>query len=146
MTENTDKKQQKHKFIKGQSGNPNGRPKGALNKSTLAIKNLFEGESEQIGRKAIEMAKNGEMQAIKLIIDRIYAPKKENSLNLDISKVSNSTSLINAGNDILLAISNGNITISEGKELFSILESMRKNIEIEDLEKRLEILENNQIK
>ena len=92
------------------------------------------------------MAKNGEMQAIKLIIDRIYAPKKENSLNLDISKVSNSTSLINAGNDILLAISNGNVTISEGKELFSILESMRKNIEIEDLEKRLEILENNQIK
>ena len=58
MIENTEKKQKEHKFIKGRSGNPNGRPKGALNKSTLAIKNIFEGESEEIGRKAIEMAKS----------------------------------------------------------------------------------------
>ena len=33
----------KHQYKKGQSGNLNGRPKGALNKSTY-IKQLFEGE------------------------------------------------------------------------------------------------------
>ena len=144
LSENTEQKQQNHKFIKGKSGNPNGRPKGSLNKATLAIKNLFEGESQEIGRKAIEMAKNGDMQAIKLVIERVFAPKKENSLNLEISQINNSSSLVNAGNDILQEIANGNITIGQGKELFLILESMRKNIEIEDIEKRLTALEANQ--
>ena len=32
------------KFISGQSGNPSGRPKGALNKITMATRALLEGE------------------------------------------------------------------------------------------------------
>jgi len=79
-----------------------------------------------------------------LVIERVFAPKKENSLNLEISQINNSSSLVNAGNDILQEIANGNITIGQGKELFLILESMRKNIEIEDIEKRLTALEANQ--
>ena len=34
------------KFKTGQSGNPGGRPKGALNKATLATQALLEGEAE----------------------------------------------------------------------------------------------------
>jgi hypothetical protein len=140
-SENTDKIQKK-KFSKGYSGNPNGRPKGSLNKATLAIKNMFDGEAEEVGRKAIEMAKNGDMQAIKLIIERIIAPRKENLINFDFSEIESGNTLIQAGNSIMLATSQGQITISEAKELFSILDSMRKNIEIESVEKRLSEIEN----
>lgn len=140
-TDNTDKKQQSHKFIKGQSGNPNGRPKGSLNKATNIIKKIFESDIEKISQKIVKMAQEGDIQAMKIIIERLFAPRKENYLNFDISLINNSSSLVRAGNDIVKAISESQLTISEGKELFLMLESIRKNIETENLEKRLKKLE-----
>jgi len=59
--EDTAKKQRGRPFEPGKSGNPNGRPKGSRNKTTLAIEALLEGESEAITRKLLEMAKEGDM-------------------------------------------------------------------------------------
>ena len=64
MTENTGKKQVKYhkrQFDKGVSGNPAGRPRGSRNKATLALQCLFEDEAELIGRKAVELAKQGDI-------------------------------------------------------------------------------------
>ena len=49
-------KGRKNGFAPGVSGNPAGRPKGARNKTTLAIEALLEGEAEALTRKAIERA------------------------------------------------------------------------------------------
>ncbi|HYY36241.1 MAG TPA: DUF5681 domain-containing protein, partial [Xanthobacteraceae bacterium] len=57
-------------FQKGRSGNPAGRPFGSRNKATVLMQNLLEGEAEAIGRKAIEMAKGGDMAAIRVCMDR----------------------------------------------------------------------------
>ena len=56
------------KFQKGHSCNPNGKPKGARNKATLAAEALLDGEAEAITRKAIEKAKEGDMAAIRLCL------------------------------------------------------------------------------
>ena len=69
MPDKTDEKQRK--FQKGKSGNPYGRPKGMRNKVTILAEALLQTEVEAICRKAIEEAKNGNIQAIKLILDRI---------------------------------------------------------------------------
>ena len=66
MPDKTDEKQ--GKFQKGESGNPFGRPRGIRNKATSLAEALFEGEIEEICRKAIEVAKQGNIQAIKLIL------------------------------------------------------------------------------
>ena len=58
------------KFEKGQSGNPKGRPKGARNRTTLSVEALLDGDAEAITRKAIEKAKDGDMTAIRLCLDR----------------------------------------------------------------------------
>ena len=82
MPDKTEKKQ--GKFRKGQSGNPLGRPRGTRNKATIAAEALFEGEIEGICRKAIEEAKQGNIQAIKLVLDRILPPKKEAPIFIDL--------------------------------------------------------------
>jgi hypothetical protein len=66
--EKTDGKQ-KTRFKPGQSGNPNGRPNGARNATTIAIEELLDGEAEALTRKAIELAKAGDMQALRLCMD-----------------------------------------------------------------------------
>ena len=52
---------QDSRWKKGQSGNPNGRAAGSRNRATLAIEALLEGEGEALTRKAIELAKAGDM-------------------------------------------------------------------------------------
>ncbi len=68
--ENSGKIQASGKYKKGCSGNPNGKPKGARNKSSLAAEALLEGSLEKICKKVEEEALNGNMQAAKMILER----------------------------------------------------------------------------
>jgi hypothetical protein len=43
---------------------------------------MLQTEVEAICRKAIEEAKNGNIQAIKIILDRILPPKKESPIHI----------------------------------------------------------------
>ena len=87
MTEKTDKKQSDHLFQKGQSGNPAGRPKGARNKATMAALNLLDGEAEALTRKVIKMALNGDIQSLRLCLERIVAPVKERPINITLPAI-----------------------------------------------------------
>ena len=62
------------RWKRGQSGNPNGRPKGALNKSTTEIKQLL---AERIDYEALVMklqalAKRGNVRAAELLLAYRY--------------------------------------------------------------------------
>ena len=71
------------RFVKGQSGNPLGRPKGSKNKITL-MKLALEGELRtqlkphmtDILSMAINMAKNGDSSMIKLLLDKTVPTTK----------------------------------------------------------------------
>ncbi len=58
------------KFVPGQSGNPRGKPKGALNKRTRLAK-LLEPHAEALVNKAVELALNGDSQALRLCMERL---------------------------------------------------------------------------
>lgn len=69
MTENTESKQVG--WVKGQSGNPSGRPKGAKNKTTLAAESLLKDHAEAITQKVIDLALQGDLLALKMCMDRL---------------------------------------------------------------------------
>jgi hypothetical protein len=76
--ENTAQKQQiSRPFEPGQSGNPAGRPKGSRKKATLAVEVLLDGEAGAITRTAIELAKKGDLAAIRLCLDRSAPLRKD---------------------------------------------------------------------
>lgn len=80
-------------FQKGQSGNPNGRPKGSLNRSTIAkywlevnqnLKNPLTGENETMSQEdlmtlaLIKKAREGDVNAYKALMDSGYgAPTQQ---------------------------------------------------------------------
>ena len=73
---NSDKtgKKQDTRFKPGESGNPDGRPRGSRNATTLALEALFDGEAEALTRKAIELAKTGDIPALRICLDRLHQP------------------------------------------------------------------------
>lgn len=61
-------------FRPGQSGNPAGKPKGTRHRATMLAEQLLDGEAEAMIRTVIEKAKQGDMVALRLCLDRIVPP------------------------------------------------------------------------
>ena len=128
-------------FKPGQSGNPSGRPKGARNKSTVAAEALLDGESEALTRRCIDLAMEGDSTALRLCLSRILPVKRENPISLDLPALKDSQDSLRAIGTVLEAVGAGMITPSEGQAVASLLETHRRTFEVEELERRLEVLE-----
>lgn len=71
-----------HKFPKGKSGNPKGRPKKLPELDVLLINVLGEkgdslSQAEQILAKLVQMAKRGDVRAAEVLLDRAYGKTKQ---------------------------------------------------------------------
>lgn len=139
--ENAAGQQRGRPFKPGQSGNPAGKPKGARHKATLAIEALLEGEAEELTRKAIEMAKGGDMQALRLCMDRLAPPRKDRSVTFELPPIDAVDDLPKATRAIMAAVATGELTPGEAAELGKLVDAHVKAIEVTDLSRRLEALE-----
>lgn len=137
--ENTDSIQ--GKFKKGQSGNPAGKPKGSRNKATLAVQALLDGEAEAITRKAIEKAKDGDMAAIRLVIERVLPPRREVMIEIDLPPIDGIEGIIQAQSAILKAVCQGDITPTEASAISAITEQALRAFESRSIEQRLDAME-----
>jgi hypothetical protein len=138
---NTGRKQGGGRFQKGKSGNPNGRPPGSRNKTTLAVDALLDGEAETLTRKAIEKAKEGDMAAIRLCMDRIAPVRKDRPVTFSLPPIAGATDAAKASAALLAAVSAGEITPNEAAEIGRLLETYVKTLETAELEQRLNKLE-----
>jgi hypothetical protein len=141
MTENAERKQGGAKFKPGQSGNPAGKPKGARHKVTLAIEALLEGEADALTRKAIELAKAGDMQALRLCMDRLAPPRRDRPVTFTLPEIETTDDLPRATKAILEAVATGDLTPSEAAELGKLVDAHVRAIEVTDISKRLDALE-----
>jgi hypothetical protein len=129
------------KFKSGQSGNPGGRPKGSLNKATLASQALLDGEAEALTRKVVELAKDGNSLALRLCLERILPPRKDRPITFTIPQLEGAQDLPQALKAILEAVAQGEITPGEGHTLTAMLDAYRKGLETVDHEARITALE-----
>ncbi len=129
-------------FKKGESGNPQGRPVGTRNKTTLAALSLIEDEGEQLTRKAVELALNGDLQALKLCMERIAPPAKERPLEaFNMPQLNDQRSVLEALNAIANKLSQGELLPTEATSVCKVLEQYRKHFETTELTERLETIE-----
>ena len=140
LTENTDKKQ-RGRFKKGQSGNPAGKPKGARNRATMAAETLLEGEAENLTRKAIEKALEGDSVALKLCLDRILPRRREAPIFFKMPKFQTASDLPKITEALLRAVSVGEILPHQARSVAEILENHRRTLETQEMEQRIIALE-----
>jgi len=129
------------KFKSGQSGNPSGRPKGALNKATLASQALLDGEAEALTRKVVDLAKEGNPVALRLCLERLLPPRKDRPITFALPNLEGAEDLPRALKAIVEAVARGEITPGEGQTLTAMLDTYRKGLETTDLEARMTDLE-----
>jgi hypothetical protein len=128
-------------FESGKSGNPAGRKQGSRHKVTLAAQSLLEGEAENITRKCIELALEGDITAIKLVMERIVPVKKDSPVEFKLPAIKTADKIFKASQAVLKAVSKGELTPNEAQSIVGLLEVHRRSLETVELEKRIEELE-----
>jgi hypothetical protein len=128
-------------FVKGQSGNPAGRPPGSRNKATILAETIFESEAETIIRMAIDKAKEGDMTAIRLCLERVFPRLRDRATLFDLPPISNASEALAALTGIVAGVRAGEITAAEGSELSKLVDHYLRALEAKDFEPRLNMLE-----
>ena len=125
------------KFAKN---NP-GRPAGSRHKYVLAIQSLLDGEAEALGRKAIELALEGDTVALRLCLERIVPAKRDTPVRFDLPTITSASEAAQAAQAVLLAVSQGDVTPMEGATIMGLVEQYRRTLELSELEARIVALE-----
>jgi Family of unknown function (DUF5681) len=144
--ERTATKQRGRPFQKGCSGNPQGRPPGARNAATVTAELLLDGEAATITRKAIELAKQGDLTALRLCLERIVSPRRDRPVNFALPSMSSAGDASKALATIMAAVASGELTPVEAAELSRVIEGYVKTLEATEIERRLRFLEERAIR
>lgn len=128
-------------FKPGKSGNPKGRPKGSADKRTR-LRGLLEPHAPAIVEKCIQMALDGDSNAMRLCIERLIPRAKDEPLVMDAAKdISGKDALKFIGDELLVKVMSGELTAEEAKCVLDVLKGYRENILVEELQARLEFIE-----
>ncbi len=121
-----------------EKGNP-GRPRGSKNRTTAIAQALLANEEIELVRKAMDLAKAGDVQMLKFLLDRLLP--KERLIKVDIPRLDFADEAIDAMAAISGAIAEGQITPSEGAALSSMISGYSRTLDVAELSKRIEAIE-----
>ena len=140
MTDEPRKNERKTRGKPFEPGNP-GKPKGARHKTTLLAEKLMAEDAEAIVKTVIEAAKSGDLTAARLVLDRIYPPRKDSPVSFTLPKIESTADASQALSGLLAAVAAGEITPGEAAEIARLLEGFVRAKETTELEARLAALE-----
>jgi hypothetical protein len=102
---------------------------------------LLEGEAEALTRKAIDMAMDGDVVALRLCLERAAPLRKGRPVVIDLPPIETAKDVVGAVGAIVGAVGEGTLTPEEGQTLASILDAHRRAIETQELETRIVAIE-----
>ncbi len=126
-------------FKVGESGNPNGRPVGSKNKKTLLAEELEQAAS---GVQAVVIAKalEGDMSAASLVMTRVHPPLRPRAERVQF-ELNPDMPLAAQAQQVLVAVASGDIDPDTGQMLVNLISSFAGIRQVDDLQRRIEALE-----
>lgn len=121
----------------GQSGNPAGRPPGQSVITRLRAQ--LEPDAPEILKSMVVAAKGGDVQAARLILERILPPVKPTEQAMELALLGDT--LTDKGRAVLGAVSAGELSPGQGSQLITAIGALARVIELDDLERRISELE-----
>ncbi len=140
MTENTTRKQ-RGGFKPGQSGNPAGKPKGARHKATMLAERLMQDDVENIVNAVLTAARDGDMTAARIVLDRIAPARKGRPVEFELPAIEEPGDLIPTIEAVVSAMATGELTPDEASAVAAVIDVKRRTMETVDIERRIAALE-----
>ena len=118
-------------FQPNQSGNPNGRPKGIIDKRTK-LRGLLESHADEIIEKLIELAKAGDSNALRLCIERLLPRAKPDEgiyFDLPEGRLDTGDNMLRIAHDLTQAVVTGQFTLQEAFKFSNFINLQRRHVE-----------------
>ena len=125
------------KWQKGESGNPRGRTPGTG--KTAQLRALLEPDLPNLLQKLVDAALDGDMQAMRIIIDRTIPPLKHVALPEPVT-IEGET-LTDQARGVLGQVAAGEIGPDAANGVFTGLRRVREMVENEEMDERITQLE-----
>ena len=119
-----------------------GRPPGSRNKTTKLMQEFFAEHTEEFMKKLMEKALDGDPLAMRLVADRMMPPLKEVPIQLDMGHVKTDNDRGQAQERVLHAVSQGELTLTEGQKLINMIQARGRTIDAERQEREEPVLLN----
>ena len=128
-------------FQKGESGNPAGRPRGARNRTTILLQKLLEDDGEALARKAIDLAKGGDLVALRMCMDRLMPARKHEPVAFELPRLDTAADTVTAAATIVAAAAAGELTPAEAADIAKAVDIYVRALATQAFEERLAKLE-----
>jgi F0F1-type ATP synthase gamma subunit len=128
-------------FQKGESGNPAGRPRGALNRATVLAQTLLSERAESIAAKVIELAEQGDRAAIRVCMQRLVPVIKDQPIAVELPPIEKPADSVEAAAAIAAAVAAGELTATEAAKLAKVVEVYVRALDSKGFDERLAKLE-----
>ena len=122
-------------FAKGNGG----RRPGSRNRSIRIAEALLPGEAGELVRKAIELAKAGDVPMLKFLLDRILP--RDRPIKIALPQINNPHDATEALSAVTRAVAAGEIAPGEGAAVATMVAGFARLVDISTFEKRIETLE-----
>ena len=109
-------------FEKGQSGNPAGRPRGSRGRATMALQDMLERDAESIARTAINLAKHGNIAALRICMERLLPARRHELVTLDLPPLDKVADTVAATSAIVAAVAAGDLTAAQAADLAKVVD------------------------
>lgn len=87
---------------------------------------MLAGDVEAIAVSVIDAARNGDMTAARLVLDRILPARKDSPINITLPSIRTAKDVTTAMSELLASVATGELTPDEGQQLSKLLESYLK--------------------
>src|SRR5262245_66386822 len=109
-------------FHKGDSGNRAGRRRGSRNGTTSRMQRLLEADGEALARKAMDLAKGGDLAALRMCIDRLVPARKHEPVAVDLPRLDTAADTVTAASTIVAAVAAGELAPAEGADIAKVVD------------------------
>ena len=129
-------------FEKGISGNPGGRPR-----VSFEVRELAQSKAPRAFQRLVELmeSKNDRvaMAASNAVLDRAYGKPvpEQRTVAFKAAPIGSAKDIASAVSSLMAATANGEMTVSDLRDLAGVLELQRKALETQEIEQRLQKLE-----
>jgi hypothetical protein len=131
-------------FEPGQSGNPNGRPKGARNRVTRAVEALIDGQGEALAAKAVEKALQGDPTMLRALLRTLVPPRRERTVEFELPKIESAADALKASSAVIAACAAGELSPHEARQIMELISTHVRASEVAERAGQVAALEEKQ--